>query len=171
MRKERMKEMLKEVTFSKKNMMRNSLVFHTALLLLALSREGMGSESNLDSNNDQDISKLMLRTKKSLMNEGSISVKQNERGIRMKRSSGTRLVADKSVEEQDILSNKMPRTKRSSPTGLVADKSVEEEVVGEEERSVVGCGEVVLDCPSSTMIVVMRGMMVVMVVMVVVMVV
>ena len=161
-----MKEMLKEVTFSKKNVMRKPLVFHTALLLLALAGEGMGSE-----NNDRDLPKLMLRTKKSIMNEGSISVKQNEKEIRMKRSSGTRLVADKAVEEQDILSNKMPRTKRSSSTGLVADKSVEEQVVGEEERSVVGCGEVVLDCPSSTMIVVMIVMMLVVVVMMVMMVV
>merc|ERR550534_3248742 len=111
----------------------------------------MGSENILNSY-DQDLPQLMLRTEKNILNEGSISVKQNE--TRMKRSSGTILVADKAVEEQDILSNKMPRTKRSSTTGLVADKSVEEQVVGEEERSVVGCGEVVLDCPSSTMIVV-----------------
>ena len=145
-----MKEMLKEEIFSKKNVMGKALVFHIALLLLALAGEGMGSESN-----DRDLPKLMLRTKKNIMNEGSISVKQNE--IRMKRSNGTRLVGDKSVEEQDILSNKRPRTKRSSSTGLVADKSVEEQVVGEEERSVVGCGEVVLDCPSSTMIVVREG--------------
>ena len=157
-KKGRMKEMLKEVISSKKNVMGKALVFHIALLLLALAGEGMGSESN-----DRDLPKLMLRTKKSILNEGSISVKQNE--IRMKRSSGTRLVADKAVEEQDILSNKRPRTKRSSSTGLVADKSVGEQVVGEEERSVVGCGEVVLDCPSSTMIVVMRRMILVIVVM------
>ena len=125
----------------------------------------MGSESNLDGV-DQGLPKLMLRTKKSIMNGKNISVKQ--KGIRMKRSSGTILVADKAVEEQDILSNKMPlRTKRSSSTGLVVDKSVEEQVVGEEERSVVGCGEVVLDCPSSTMIVVMIVMMLVVVVMIV----
>ena len=151
-----MKEMLKEVISSKKNVMGKALVFHIALLLLALAGEGMGSESNLDGV-DQDLPKLMLQTKKSIMNEGSNSVKLNEKEIRMKRSNGTRLVADKAVEEQDILSNKGPRTKRSSSTGLVADKSVEEQVAGEEERSVVGCGEVVLDCPSSTMIVVREG--------------
>ena len=166
MKKERMKEMLKEVISSKKNVMGKALVFHIALLLLALAGEGMGSESN-----DRDLPKLMLQTKKSIMNEGSNSVKLNEKEIRMKRSNGTRLVADKAVEEQDILSNKGPRTKRSSSTGLMADKSVEEQVVGEEERSVVGCGEVVLDCPSSTMIVVMRRMILVVMVMMVMMVV
>ena len=157
-----MKEMLKKEIFSKKNVMGKALVFHIALLLLALAGEGMGSESN-----DQDLPKLMLRTKKSILNEGSNSVRQNMKEIRMKGNNGARLVADKAVEEQDILSNKMPRTKRSSSTGLMADKSVEEQVVGEEERSVVGCGEVVLDCPSSTMIVVMIVMMLVVVVMMV----
>ena len=152
MKKKRMKVMLKEVISSKKNLMGKALVLHIALLLLALAGEGLGSKSN-----DRDIPKLMLRTKKNIMNEGSISVKQNEKETRKKSSSGTKLVADKAVEEQDILSNKRPRTKRSSTTGLVGDKSVEEQVVGEEERSVVGCGEVVLDCPSSTMIVVREG--------------
>ena len=125
MKKEMMKEMLKEVISSKRNVMGKALVFHIALLLLALAGEGMGSESN-----DRDLPKLMLQTKKDIRNEGNNSVKQNEKETRMKRSSAT---------------------------GLVADKAVEEQVVGEEERSVVGCGEVVLDCPSSTMIVVREG--------------
>merc|ERR1719356_31945 len=53
-----------------------------------------------------------------------------------------------SIEDQDL------RVKRNSETGLVDKTGEMEMVVGEEERSVVGCGEVLLVCPSTTMIVV-----------------
>ena len=58
------------------------------------------------------------------------------------------------IEDQD-LPKAVSRLKRSS--GLVGGGTGLERVgapVGEEERSVVGCGEVVLACPTTTMIVV-----------------
>ena len=58
------------------------------------------------------------------------------------------------IEDQD-LPKAVSRLKRSS--GLVGGGAGLERVgapVGEEERSVVGCGEVVLACPTTTMIVV-----------------
>merc|ERR1719430_2087502 len=56
------------------------------------------------------------------------------------------------IEDQDQVS----RVKRNSETGLVGEPvgGGGMEMVGEEERSVVGCGEVLLTCPSTTMIVV-----------------
>ena len=54
------------------------------------------------------------------------------------------------IEDQDL------RVKRNSETGLVGETGGME--MGEEERSVVGCGEVLLVCPSTTMIVVGRPM-------------
>ena len=56
------------------------------------------------------------------------------------------------IEDQDL------RVKRNSETGLVGETGGMEMVVGEEERSVVGCGEVLLVCPSTTMIVVGQPM-------------
>ena len=60
------------------------------------------------------------------------------------------------VENQDQVS----RVKRNSETGLVSETvgGGGMEMVGEEERSVVGCGEVLLTCPSTTMIVVSKPM-------------
>ena len=65
---------------------------------------------------------------------------------------GTRIL----VEDQDQVS----RVKRNSEMGLVGEPvgGGGMEVVGEEERSVVGCGEVVLSCPTTTMIVVRQLM-------------
>ena len=60
------------------------------------------------------------------------------------------------IEDQDF-PKAVSRLKRSSNTGLVGGGTGLERVgapVGEEERSVVGCGEVVLACPTTTMIVV-----------------
>ena len=56
------------------------------------------------------------------------------------------------VEDQDQVS----RVKRNSETGLVGEPvgGGGMQMLGEEERSVVGCGEVVLACPTTTMIVV-----------------
>ena len=56
--------------------------------------------------------------------------------------------------------DQVPRAKRNSETGLVAEpvSGGGMEMVGEEERSVVGCGEVELVCPATTMIVVSHQM-------------
>ena len=60
------------------------------------------------------------------------------------------------VEDQDQVS----RVKRNSETGLVGEPvgGGGMQMLGEEERSVVGCGEVVLACPTTTMIVVSHPM-------------
>ena len=64
------------------------------------------------------------------------------------------------IEDQELPKKPVSRVKRNSETGSVSETALGGgggggmEMVGEEERSVVGCGEVLLTCPTTTMIVV-----------------